>query len=86
MMKNQKKKIAQYIEELDREKNMIESAPIFSELSKVEMIIKNDKIEEKYNEWKERFEKIKEEYIDKINVSVNFFALAISISVLVIFN
>lgn len=65
--KNQKKKIAQYIEELDREKNMIESAPIFSELSKVEMIIKNDKIEEKYNEWKERFEKIKEEYIDKIN-------------------
>ena len=62
-----KKKMSQYIEKLDREKNMIESAPIFSELSKVEMIIKNEKIEEKYNEWKDRFEKIKEQYIDKIN-------------------
>ena len=66
--KNKKKKmISQYIENLDREKNMIESAPIFSELAKVEMIIKNDKIEEKYNEWKERFEKIKDQYIDRIN-------------------
>ena len=62
-----KKKISQHIGELDREKNMIESAPIFSELSKVEMIIKNEKIEEKYNEWKDRFEKIKDQYIDKIN-------------------
>lgn len=60
---NLKKKI----EYLDTEKNLIESAPILSELAKVETIIKNDKIEEKYNDWQSRFEKIKQEIIPVIN-------------------
>ncbi len=55
------------IEQLDREKNIIETAPIPSELSKLETIIKNDKIEEKYNNWMERFDLIRTENIDKIN-------------------
>ena len=62
-----KKALKEHIEELDREKNLIESAPINSELSKLETIIKNDKIEEKYNEWQERFEIIKKDNIEKIN-------------------
>ena len=62
-----KKALKDHIEELDREKNLIESAPINSELSKLETIIKNDKIEEKYNEWQERFEIIKKDNIEKIN-------------------
>ncbi len=62
-----KKALKEHIEELDREKNLIESAPINSELSKLETIIKNEKIEEKYNEWQERFETIKSDNIEKIN-------------------
>jgi len=60
-------KVKRKIEELDREKNIIESTPINLELSKLETIIKNDKIEEKYNDWQERFELIKSQNIDKIN-------------------
>jgi len=55
------------IEDLDRQKNEIETAPISSELAKLETIIKNDKIEEKYNEWQGRFEQIKENNTTKIN-------------------
>lgn len=61
------KKLKNLIEQLDREKNIIETAPIPSELSKLETIIKNDKIEEKYNNWMERFDLIRTENIDKIN-------------------
>ena len=50
------KRLKNLIEQLDREKNIIETAPIPSELSKLETIIKNDKIEEKYNNWMERFD------------------------------
>ncbi len=54
------------IEELDREKNIIESTPILLELAKVETIIKNDKMEEKYKQWQERFENIKANQIAHI--------------------
>lgn len=52
---------------LDREKNLLESAPVISELSKVEPIIKNEQLEEKYNNWKDVFEKIKTEEISEMN-------------------
>lgn len=61
------KRLKNLIEQLDRKKNIIETAPIPSELSKLETIIKNDKIEEKYNNWMERFDLIRTENIDKIN-------------------
>lgn len=61
------KRLKNLIEQLDREKNIIETASIPSELSKLETIIKNDKIEEKYNNWMERFDLIRTENIDKIN-------------------
>ena len=38
-----------------------------SELSKVETVIKNDKMEEKYKNWQHRFEVIKEQKIEQIN-------------------
>ena len=40
-------------EEKDKEKNLIASTPVLSELAKVESIVKNDKMEEKYkqNKW-----------------------------------
>lgn len=55
------------LEILDKKKNEIESAPVVSELAKLETIVKNDKIEEKYKKWFNTFEDIKNTYIPKIN-------------------
>lgn len=52
---------------LDKEKNQLESAPVIAELSKVETIIKNEKLEEKYKFWQEQFNKIKDEDISSMN-------------------
>ena len=49
-----RKKLKEYrreLELLDKKKNEIESAPIVSELAKLETLVKNDKIEEKYGGW-----------------------------------
>lgn len=64
------KKIRKYkknITFLDKEKNLLESAPVVAELSKIETIIKNDKMEEKYKGWQDTFEKIKNEDISSMN-------------------
>ena len=48
------------VHELEVAKNVVASTPVSLELSKVEPIIKNDKMEEKYNEWQERFNKLRD--------------------------
>ena len=48
---------------LEVEKNKVLSTPVPLELSKIEPIIKNDMMEEKYNEWNEKFTTIKEKNI-----------------------
>jgi len=68
--KKRDKKFRTTIEELDREKNIIESTPVLLELAKVETIIKNDKMEEKYKQWQDRFDNIKNDQIVKINDSI----------------
>ncbi len=55
------------LELLDKNKNEIGSAPVVSELAKLETIVKNDKIEEKYKKWFNTFEDIKNNNINKIN-------------------
>lgn len=65
--KNRLKRLKEELEVLDREKNEIESAPIVSELAKLETIVKNEKIEEKYKEWFQAFEDIKNKTIPEIN-------------------
>lgn len=67
LKKKKYKLLKDKIEELDKEKNIIESTPIDAELSKMETIIKNEKMEEKYNSWQERFKKLKENNLSKIN-------------------
>ena len=47
------------VKNLEVQRNMVASTPVLVELSKVEPIIKNDKMEEKYNKWQKRFEEIK---------------------------
>lgn len=61
------KVIKDELEQLDKEKNIIASTPVLSELSKVETIIKNDKMGEKYKNWQHRFEIIKDAKITNIN-------------------
>lgn len=65
--KKRTKAFKKQIELLDKEKNIIESTPVLSELAKVETIIKNDKMEEKYKNWQERFEIIKVAQIANVN-------------------
>lgn len=65
-----KKKTGKYkksIAFLDKEKNLLESAPVIAELSKIETIIKNEKMEEKYKNWQDTFQKIKDEDISIMN-------------------
>jgi len=61
----------QQVDNLDKESNLIASTPVYSELSKVESIVKNDKMEEKYKNWQKRFDIIKNEKINEINDMIN---------------
>ena len=59
LKKHQYKSFRNQVEKLDKEKNIIASTPVYSELEKVEAIVKNDQLEEKYQNWKKRFDIIK---------------------------
>lgn len=67
IQKQKARQIQKEVQELDREKNLIASTPVISELEKVETIVKNNKMEEKYKNWQHRFEQIKEDRLTKIN-------------------
>ena len=55
------------LKDLEVQRNLVASTPISLELSKVEPIIKNDKMEEKYNKWQEKFLYIKEKRLTLID-------------------
>lgn len=57
--KHNKKKYEDILNDLEREKNLIVNANILSELSKVETMINSQDLEDKYSEWKNRFDLIK---------------------------
>lgn len=61
------KKLKQEIENLEIEKNKIDSTPITPELSKIESYLKNDKLEVMYSGWKARLDDIKNTQIPKIS-------------------
>ncbi len=64
--KREKKKYQDEIITLERDKNLIISSAILSELNKVEALVNNDKMQETYNEWQSRFKEIKDEEVPKI--------------------
>lgn len=77
IQKKKIKKIQEELAELDKEKNMIMSTPVPLELSKVEAVIKNEKMEGKYKQWQQRFQLIKDErlaMIDDMLIEVDSFA------------
>jgi len=55
------------IKNLEIQRNQVASTPVLLELSKVEPIIKNDKMEEKYNKWQDRFAYIRENRLTLID-------------------
>lgn len=57
--KHKHKKYGNILDTLEREKNLIINANILSELNKVESMINSKEIENKYKEWKRRFDQIK---------------------------
>ena len=71
LKKHQYKVFRNQLTKLDTEKNIIASTPVMSELEKVEAIVKNDKMEEKYQNWQKRFEIIKNEKLSVIDDMIN---------------
>ena len=55
------------LKKLEIERNQVASTPVLLELSKVEPIIKNDRLEEKYNKWQEKFTDIREKRLTLID-------------------
>ena len=66
--KNKKKKaMIKAINDLEKEKNLLINVPVLNELSKVKALVKNNKLEEKYNTWELKFDIIEKETIPEIN-------------------
>ena len=67
IIKNKKrKKYKKIIEDLDYQKNRLDTSPVGPELAKVENYLNNEKLELLYKNWKERLDDIKEIKIPKI--------------------
>jgi len=66
MNKKYRNSITNEINNLERDKNLIISSSILSELNKVEALINNQDLRKKYEDWQERFERIRDEEIPKI--------------------
>lgn len=61
-----KKKYNDQLNELERNKNLIISASILSELNKVESLINNDALKLMFEDWKFRFKEIKDQEVPHI--------------------
>ena len=66
LRKHNTKKYKDILDNLEREKNLILDANILSELNKVESMINSDDIQAKYDEWKKRYEEIKDVLIPNL--------------------
>lgn len=69
--RNEKNKLKKQIDELEKEKNMIISANMLSELNKVEALINNDEMRMKFEDWKNRFNNIRDVEMPKITDIIN---------------
>lgn len=59
-------KYKKVLDNLEIEKNIIDSAPINLEISKIKSFLKNDKLDASLHEWEDRFKKIRNNEIPKI--------------------
>ncbi len=66
LQSSKNKKMKKLINNLEVQKNVLDSTPIIPELAKVESYLKSEKMEVMYNDWKERLENIKNVQIPRI--------------------
>ena len=64
--KREKKKYQSEIIALERDKNLIISSSILSELNKVEALVNNEKMQETFEDWQKRFKEIKDVEVPKL--------------------
>lgn len=69
--KNNKKKFNKLVAILERDKNLIISANILTELNKVASLINNKDLEARYNSWIKRYNQIKDVDIPSLNKRLN---------------
>ena len=69
--KHNKKKYTRILLLLERDKNLILSANILTELNKVASLINNKDLEKRYEGWKERYNQIKDVDIPELNKKLN---------------
>ena len=69
--RKEKNKLKNQIDELEKEKNLIISASMLSELNKVEALVNNDEMRLKLDDWKKRFNNIKDVELPKITDTIN---------------
>lgn len=70
--KHTRKKLEQILINLEINKNLIISGNILTELNKVGSLINNKKLEERYNNWKERYKQIKDVDIPLLDDKLNY--------------
>ena len=66
LQNNRNKKYKTVLDKLEVEKNIIDSTPISSEISKIKTFLKNDKLDANLNNWEDRFKDIRSNQIPKI--------------------
>ena len=68
--KHNKKKYNGILRELERNKNLIISGSILTELNKLSSLINNKDLEKKYKIWQSRYKKIKDEDIPQLDAKL----------------
>ncbi len=66
MDKRYKKSLTNEINSLERDKNLIISSSMLSELNKAEALVNNEELKKKHKSWQKRFENIRDKEIPKI--------------------
>ena len=64
--KKQRNKISNEIKDLEKQKNLILNAPILNELNKVEALAQDDKLKNKYENWQNKFDDIRNKKMPEI--------------------
>ena len=67
----ERNKLKKQIDELEKEKNLVISASMLSELNKVEALVNNDEMRAKLGDWKKRFSNIRDVEMPKITDTIN---------------
>ena len=69
--RKKKNKLKKQRDELEKEKNLVISASMLSELNKVEALVNNDEMRAKLDDWKKRFNNIRDVEMPKITDTIN---------------